>query len=112
MCVYQKLKQLQRTSDYLLLILFKLDKVIIVQNSETVGEYLLNTVGKGECHQLKQMILLKVLLHVFDNLFLETLNLKVLNYSPHFKYPTTRAFKKTTIKALHYLLKTVFLNKC
>jgi hypothetical protein len=94
----------------LIFILFKLNKVTVVQNSKTVAEQLLNIVQEAKSHQLKKVVFLKILFHILDSLLFEALNFKVVEYFPYVENRAARTFKNSSVKAFHGLLEIDLLN--
>jgi hypothetical protein len=86
MSVYKELKELKWTGKDLIFIFFKLNEVTIVQNIETVAKNLFDIIQEAKGHQLKQLILIKVLFHILDGLFFKSINFKMLKDFPDFKY--------------------------
>ena len=86
MSVYKELKELKWTGKDLIFIFFKLNEVTIVQNIETVAKNLFDIIQEAKSHQLKQLILIKVLFHILDGLFFKSINFKMLKDFPDFKY--------------------------
>ena len=110
MSVYKELKELKWTGKDLIFIFFKLNEVTIVQNIETVAKNLFDIIQEAKGHQLKQLILIKVLFHILDGLFFKSINFKMLKDFPDFKYWAAGTLENSTIKAFHSLLKADFLN--
>lgn len=86
MSVYKELKELKWTGKKLIFIFFKLNEVTVVQNIETVAKNLFDIIQEAKSHQLKQLILIKVLFHILDSLFFKSINFKMLEDFPYFKY--------------------------
>jgi hypothetical protein len=86
MSVDKELKELKWTGENLIFIFFKLNEVTVVQNIETVAKNLFDIIQEAKGHQLKQVILIKVLFHILDSLFFESINFKMLKDFPDFKY--------------------------
>ena len=92
-------------------VFLQLEEVTIVQNVETVAENFLNVIEEAEGHEFKEVVFVEVVLHVFDNNFLEGVDFEVIENFPHVKNGAAGTLENSTIKAFHGLFEVDFLNK-
>ncbi len=92
-------------------IFLELEEVTIIQNVKAVAENFLNVIEKSEGHEFKEFVLVEVVLHVFDDDFLEGIDFEVVKNFPDVKNGAAGTLENSAVEAFHGLFEVDFLNK-